>query len=165
MCPSVTDRRSLRSHISGPSGAAKTAHERRCRRELLSLLGNRARASCNAFTFWPQDSRTGSSWQLSVMLQDHDACINVDVYGVEGVPLFHEQRCEPDACVRYSRWGQSTCGNPPSSGVDATRIDDRTCSNPPVLGFEVGTGVVYPKATPTPTPNAGHDTSAFVTPA
>jgi hypothetical protein len=107
-------------------------------------------AGRNAFTFWPQDSRTGSSWELSVLLQDDDPCIDVDVYGVEGVPLFHERRCEPDRCARYSRWGQSTCGNPPSSGVDATRIHEGTCSDPPVLGFKVGTGVVYPKASLTP---------------
>jgi hypothetical protein len=44
----------------------------------------------NTFVFWPGATGVGSNWQLSVALPEHDSCIDVRVYGLEGVPLFEE---------------------------------------------------------------------------
>jgi hypothetical protein len=104
----------------------------------------------NAFTFWPDDLSLSGSWQLSVASPAGTRCIDVRVYGLEGVPLFEEHRCEPDRCALFDRWGHSTCGGPPYSGVDASHVPDRTCDDPPVLGFRTGEGVVYPDGTTYP---------------
>jgi hypothetical protein len=98
----------------------------------------------NVFMFVPEDVNIGSAWQLSVSLPQDDRCIDVTVYGLEGAPLFEEHRCEPDRCVRYANWGQSSCGGPPSSTVDVERIPDGTCDDPPELRSVKGHGIVYP---------------------
>jgi hypothetical protein len=120
-----------------------------------------AKDNRNAAMFWPEDDRMGTSGQLSVALPEHDPCIDVRVYGIEGTPLFEEHRCEPDRCVQYALWGGSTCGDPPHSGVDAARIADGTCEDPPILRRKEGEGIVYPdgRTYPDDATDAGTDWS------
>jgi hypothetical protein len=98
----------------------------------------------NAFTFWPEETQIGSSWQLSVALPPDDDCIDVRVYGLEGTPLFEQRRCEPDRCMLYEIQRGSDCGGPPFAGVDAAGVPHGSCDDPPDLGSTPGDDVVSP---------------------
>jgi hypothetical protein len=101
--------------------------------------------------FWPQDwfpgARGGSTSETTVAVAPDDPCIEVSVNGIEGAALYEERRCEPDRCALSDERSGSTCGEPLTSRVDATRVPDGSCDDPPVLTLKAGGGIVYPDAT------------------
>lgn len=71
--------------------------------------------------------------QISVPVPADDSCVDIAIYGIDGLPVFEERRCEPDRCAVYQQRLQTTCGEPPSSALDATRLSRTSCDDPPVL--------------------------------
>ena len=71
--------------------------------------------------------------RLSVALPADDPCLDIALYGIDGLPLYEERRCEPDRCaVNKQRWS-STCGEPPSPGLEPLKLSPTSCDDPPVL--------------------------------
>ena len=89
----------------------------------------------NDWVFWPDgwfeesivEPESRHKTQLSLALPADDACVELQLYGVEGRSLYHERRCSPDLCAIVSSPGASSCGGPPFSGVDASRIAAESC--------------------------------------
>lgn len=118
---------------------------------MLFVQSDAARSRRNHWPFWPEDSpaakvlepETGHLAQRSVVLGS-DECIDIQIIGVDGRPLYEDHRCNPDRCVVSGRAGASSCGDPPISGLDAQRIPTDSCDNPPVIAF-ADHGAVYPQ--------------------
>ncbi len=74
--------------------------------------------------------------ELSVVLPIDDECIDIEVFGVEGRPLYEERRCEPDRCVVLTSIGVGTCGDPPTPGTDASKLPSVSCNDALASGAE-----------------------------
>lgn len=107
----------------------------------------------NDWAFWPAawfeqslaDPKSRWLAQRSVALPPGNECVDIRIYGVEGRALLDERRCQPDRCAVYESRGYSDCGDPPTSGIDASRIPAESCDDPPVLISRPGVGIVYPE--------------------
>lgn len=89
----------------------------------------------NEWMFWPLavdpnvDPSTRHKAQLGVSLPADDDCVTIRIYGVEGHPLFEEQRCAPDRCVIGATLAGSTCGAPWQVGVDVSGVAADSCKD------------------------------------
>jgi hypothetical protein len=88
----------------------------------------------NALVLTEPDDDGAVPGQLSVVLPPSDDCIDVRLYGIEGVALFQERRCQPDRCAQTDTLTFNSCGGPPFSGVVATETDPGKCAAAPAEG-------------------------------
>jgi hypothetical protein len=92
---------------------------------------NRVRLSPSAwFTSVPTNP---NAVQASVVLPRGVRCVEITVYGLDGMRLLHEERCEPDGCALFDRRDFSDCGDPVSSSLDVARVPPTTCDDPYVV--------------------------------
>jgi MYXO-CTERM domain-containing protein len=84
--------------------------------------------------------------QASVMLPNDDPCVRISVYGLDATVLFEEQRCAPNSCAIFSERGlrvPSSCGDPPSSSLDAARVPYASCDDPYVVPHDAHGNAAY----------------------
>jgi len=106
----------------------------------------------NRKRFWPERAEPEAgvnrfAVQLSVALAEDSRCVEIAVIGVDGEPLFQDERCEPDECVIWGSRGFSTCGSPAFSSLDVTRVAGTSCEAPLRLRQAEDGGPVYPDGT------------------
>jgi len=111
----------------------------------------------NEFLFWPKAwSPQGNAYDrashVSVELPDDDRCVQIRLFGLDGMPLLDELRCEPDRCALSDIRSVSTCGGPAAAALDAARIPDGSCDEPPVIAWREGEGPLYPEPRETAAP-------------
>lgn len=92
--------------------------------------------------------------RVSVVLPEADRCVRVALYDADGTSILDEELCEPDLCAIYGIVGVSTCGEPPSSGLDVTRLMNATSCDDPIVVEHGNAGPIYPE------PDAGDDAGA-----
>jgi len=107
-------------------------------------------------SWWPDDEDV-SAKQLSVMLGEGSTCIDLAILRLDGSVLLNDELCDPDACVVYAGRGHSTCGGPPFSSLDMSRLSDADCAAPPLLQTDDDGSVIYPARSE---PEAGSETGS-----
>lgn len=87
----------------------------------------------NGWMFRP-NAQLDNAVQLAVDVSQADRCVDIQLVGIAGQPLFEERRCTPDRCAFFDGTAPALrCPGPGYNGVDAARIPANNCDDPQVL--------------------------------